>query len=651
MITTHANRRRPVTHFGLMSILVLAACSPPSSPPLARAPDTEWAHYGGDAGGQRYSGAAQITPANVGGLKVAWTYSNGDMTRHQGDMEQASLETTPILAGGRLYLCSAFDEVSALDPGTGREIWRYDPGVDPKVEYPNAFTCRGVTYWRDPAAPAKAPCAERVYIGTVDRRLIALDAATGGRCAAFGQGGTVDVGAGLKLLHAGQMQITSPPVVVRDVLVVGSSLDDNQRVHELSGAVRGYDVRTGVLRWAFDPLANAGPDFQAGAANVWAPMSVDAARGLVFLPTSSASPDFYGAARPGNGGYANSVVALDAATGKPVWSFQTTHHDVWDYDLPAQPTLADVGYGGRMTPAVIQATKQGLIFTLARDGGAPVIPVAERAVPQGGAPGEVLSPTQPFPLAPKPLSGTRISPDDAYGLTPWDKAACRKLIAGARNEGIYTPPSTQGTVLYPFTGGGVNWGGLAFDASRQVAFVNTSSAIHMVTLIPAKDVRAARAAQPDEEISPQTGAAFGMHRTLLRAVLPCNKPPWGQLHAIDMRTGRVLWEVPLGTTRDLAPGSQLILKGTGTPNFGGPITTASGLVFIGAAMDNYLRAFEGVSGKELWRGRLPAGGQATPMTYVWQGRQYVVIAAGGHAKSDTKRGDQIVAFALPGVVR
>ena len=652
MIITDASRRPTVSPVRLMSLLALAACSPPTPQAIVRAPDTEWAHYGGDAGGQRYSGAAQITPANVGGLKVAWSYSNGDMARHRGAMEEASLETTPILAGGRLYACSAFDDVAALDPATGRELWRYDPGVDPKVEYPNAFTCRGVTYWRDPAAPANAPCAARIYVGTVDRRLIALDAASGKLCAAFGQGGTVDVGAGLKLLRAGQMQITSPPVVVRDVLVVGSSLDDNQRVHELSGAVRGYDVRTGALKWAFDPLANAGPGFQAGAANVWAPMSVDAARGLVFLPTSSASPDFYGAARPGNGGHANSVVALDAASGKPAWSFQTTHHDVWDYDIPAQPTLGDVAYGGRMTPAVIQATKQGLIFTLARDGGAPVIPVTERAVPQGGAPGEVLSPTQPFPIAPKALAPTRISPDDAFGLTPWDRGACRKLIAGARNEGIYTPPSTQGTILHPFTGGGVNWGGLAFDGSRQVVFVNTSSALHLVTLIPAARVKAARAAEPDEEISPQTGAAYGMRRVMLASPLglPCNPPPWGQLHAIDMRTGKVLWEVPLGTTRDLAPGSQLMMPKTGTPNFGGPITTASGLVFIGAAMDNYLRAFEGATGKELWRGRLPAGGQATPMTYVWHGRQYVVIAAGGHAKADTKRGDQIVAFALPGVV-
>jgi quinoprotein glucose dehydrogenase len=631
-----------------VSLLALAACSPPPAKPAA-ARDVDWPFYGGDAGGQRFSPAAQITPANVRGLKVAWTFSNGDLASHAAAIKHASLENTPILAGGRLYTCSAFDEVAALDPGTGKPLWRFDPKVDPKVRYPNDFTCRGVTYWRDPQAPANNPCAERIYVATVDRRLIGLDAASGAVCQGFGQAGTVDVGAGLAFEWPGQMQITSPPVIARGVLVVGSSIDDNQRVRELSGAVRAYDVRTGAPRWSFDPLAAAAPGTIAGAANVWAPMSVDEARGLVFLPTTSASPDFYGAARRGQDGQANSVVALDVATGRLAWSFQTTHHDVWDYDVPAQPTLATVGYGGRMTPAVIQATKQGLIFTLARDTGVPVIPVQERPVPQGGAPGETLSPTQPFPVAPQPLAPMTISEKDAFGLTPWEKAACRKLIAGARHEGLYTPPSLQGTILYPFTGGGTNWGGLAFDAGRQVAYVNTSSVMHLVTLIPAERVATARRAEPDKEISPQSGAPYGMRRVGLLSPLslPCNPPPWGQLHAIDMRTGKVLWQVPLGTTRDIAPGSQLLLRGTGTPNFGGPIATASGLVFIGAAMDDYLRAFDGRSGKELWRGRLPAGGQATPMTYVWKGRQYVVISAGGHSKSGTKRGDSVVAYALP----
>ena len=270
--------------------------------------------------------------------------------------------------------------------------------------------------------------------------------------------------------------------------------------------------------------------------------------------------------------------------------------------------------------------------------------------PQGGAPGERLSPTQPFPRAPAPLSPSKITPDDAWGLGPLGKSACRKAIAGARFAGMYTPPSTQGTLIYPFTGGGVNWGGLAFDARRQVVYVNTSNAVHLVKLIPADKVKAAKQAERDKEISAQTGAPYGMRRDTLVSPLglPCNPPPWGQLHAIDMRSGRILWQIPLGTTRDKAPGTQLFLGNIGMPNFGGPVATASGLVFIGAAMDNYLRAFDGATGKELWKGRLPAGGQATPMTYVWKGRQYVVIAAGGHSKSDTKRGDKVVAYALPG---
>jgi quinoprotein glucose dehydrogenase len=614
----------------------------------AHAAEPGWGSYGGDAGGQRFSAARQITRANVKALKPAWSFSTGVLTSRPKAIGRSAFENTPILAGGRLYVCSPFNEVSALDPGTGAKLWRFDPKIDGAMHYPNSFNCRGVAYWRDPA-PLPGPCAERIFMATNDRRLFALDAATGRPCAAFGNRGMVAAIPDVKLSRPDGAQVTSAPVIARGTVIVGSSIDDNQKVDETSGAVHGFDARTGALKWSFDPLGPARATIKAGAANVWAPMSVDEARGLVFLPTSSPSPDFYGASRPGNAGYADSVVALHVETGKVAWAFQTVHHNVWDYDVPAQPTLATVRYGGKTTDAVIQTTKQGLVFTLNRDTGVPVIPVVERPVPQGGAPGEVLSPTQPFPILPRPLAPHRVTAKDAFGLTPWDRDACAKLIASGRNEGFYTPPSTQGTIIYPFTGGGSNWGGIAFDPGHGVAYVNTSSAIHKVTLIPAKGFKAAKAAQPDLEISPNAGAPYAMKRELLRSPLglPCNPPPWGTLHAVDMTTGKVLWEVPLGTTQDLAPFSQFVMHGTGTPNFGGPIVTAGGLVFIGAAMDNYLRAFDAASGKELWRGRLPAGGQATPMTYVWKGRQYVVIAAGGHAKSGTKRGDSLVAFALP----
>lgn len=617
-----------------------------------------WPDYGGDEGGTRFSAARQITPANVKKLEIAWRYSTGDLQTKRHAIKRASFENTPILADNRLFMCSPFDEVSALDPGTGRRIWHYDPRIDPKIHYPNDFVCRGVAFWRS-NQPDK-PCAARVFVATNDRRLIALGAKSGSPCPGFGKDGIVNVLPEPKLYRKGAMQITSAPVVTHGLVIVGSSIDDNQRVEETHGIVRAYDAQTGALRWSFDPIARdakapnasswrGAEAMKAGGANVWAPMSVDEARGLVFVPTTSPSPDFYGGLRSGDNKYADSVVALNAATGQVVWSFQVTHHDVWDYDVPAQPTLATINYKGVKQAAVLQATKQGLLFTLNRDTGTPIIPVEERKVPQNGAPGEVLSQTQPFPIAPKPLAPTHIKAGDAFGLTFWDRGACRKQIAGARAEGLYTPPSTQGTILYPFTGGGANWGGLAFDSAHNIAYVNTSSVLHLVTLIRAKDFASAQERFFDKEVSPQKGAPFAMKREALISPLgmPCNPPPWGLLHAIDMRDGHVMWSVPLGSTEDLAPFSEYILGHTGTPNLGGPIVTAGGIVFIGAAMDNYLRAFNAKTGAELWRGRLPAGGQATPMTYMWRGRQYVVIAAGGHSKLNTKRGDTLIAFALP----
>jgi quinoprotein glucose dehydrogenase len=630
---------------------LLAACGQGAQvrpPDIAAAPDVGWTHYGGDPGGLRYSPANQVNLANVDRLKPAWTYSTGEMKAHPRAIRRSAFQATPILADGRLYLCTPFNRVIALDPATGQHLWTFDPQLDDQKRYPNDFVCRGVAFWRDPMAPTRATCASRIFTATNDRRLFALDAATGQVCPGFGRNGAVDAMPGAKLQSLDDAQITSAPVVAEGVVIVGSSIDDNQRVRETAGSVHGFDARTGALKWIYDPLQAAGQGITAGAANVWAPMSVDEARGLVFLPTSSPSPDFYGAARRGANAHANSVVALRAGTGQVAWAFQTTHHDVWDYDVPAQPTLAEVSWKGQPRPAVIQVTKQGLVFTLDRETGRPVIPVEERPVPQGGEVGEVLSPTQPFPVAPAPLAPNRIRPEDAFGITKGERESCRKAIASARNEGLYTPPSLGGAIVHPFTGGGANWGGMAYDPKVGVAFVNTSSLVHLVTLIPRERLEAERRANPDVEISPQAGAPFGMRREVLRSPLgvPCNPPPWGRLSAVEMSTGKIIWSTPLGTTRDLAPGSQWLLKGVGTPNVGGPIVTGSGLVFIGAAMDNYLRAFDSRTGREVWKGRLPAGGQATPMTYVWKGRQYVVISAGGHAKSGTRLGDQVVAFAL-----
>jgi len=622
-----------------MKLGVLAGCILLAGPAAA---DTGWSQYGGDQGGQRHSGATQITPANVTGLRQVWSYSTGAMTRHAAALSKSAFENTPILNEGKLFVCSAFQEVSAIDPGNGRQIWRFDPHLtdDPKVNYPNSFNCRGVAYWRGTDGKG------RIYLAANNRRLYALDAATGRPIEGFGGHGSAVIYGG-KLQRPGQMQFSSPPIISHGIVVVGSSIDDNQRVDELRGTVHAFDAMTGAARWSFDPVQ--GIDMRAGAANVWGALSADEARGLVYLPTSSPSPDFWGGYRTGDDKYTSAVVALKVETGEVAWSFQTVHHNVWDYDLPAQPTLGMVIYKGKAAPALLQPTKQGLLFTLNRETGKPLIPVVERKVPQGAAPGDKLSRTQPFPIAPLPLAPNRISAGDAFGLTFWDRGKCRDLIKAARSDGLFTPPSTQGSLIYPFTGGGTNWGGLSFDAAHNRAFVNTSSAIHEVTLIPAKDFDAFRKAHPHQEISRNKGAPFGMWRRTLMSPfgIPCNPPPWGQLHAIDMTSGKILWSVPLGTTEDLAPFSQYFLGKTGIPNFGGPISTDSGLVFIAATMDDYLRAFDAKSGAELWRGRLPAGGQATPMTYMWNGKQYVVIAAGGHEKAGTKRGDQVIAFALP----
>ena len=494
-------------------------------------------------------------------------------------------------------------------------------------------------------------------MGTVDSRLIALDAATGQACQAFGDAGTVEIDPGMDLAWPGEFQISSPPVVANGVVIIGSAISDNKRVNAPKGTVRAFDARTGAAKWDFNPVARGAAELpgnwpdgaadQTGHANVWAPMSVDEARHMVFLPTSSPSPDFFGGLRKGDNRYANSVVALDSDTGAVIWHFQTVHHDVWDYDVPAQPTLVTLTRDGRDVPAVVQVTKTGFVFVLNRETGEPIFEVVETPVPQGGVAGEYLSPTQPMPVAPPPLVPQKLDLGDVWGVTPIDRAMCRDRLSAFRNEGLFTPPSLEGTIMYPFTGGGANWGGMAFDPATQTMYVNTNRQIHLITLIPADQYAAAKEAEPNMEISEQAPAPYAMRRELVMSPLglPCAPTPWGMLHAVDLTTGTIKWETVLGTVRDLAPVP--IPWKIGTPAFGGPVVTSSGLVFIAAAMDDYLRAFDAASGEELWKGRLPAGGQATPMTYEWQGRQYVVVAAGGNGRVTTTLGDHVVAFALP----
>ena len=613
-----------------------------------------WPSYGGDHGGNRYSRAVQITRANVQRLAPAWEFRTGDLERRGELMRVSASEGTPILTDESLVFCTPFNEVIALDPGTGAALWRFDPNIDLEQEPANQYICRGVSAWRDPSADSA--CRHRIFMGTNDARLIALDAASGEPCEDFGDKGQVRIDPGMDLRWPGEFQITSPPAIVGDTVIIGSAISDNARVDAPAGTVRAFDARTGVQKWVFDPIPRGqsdpgradwpeGPAPREGHANVWAPMSVDTERGLVFLPTSSPSPDFFGGLRPGDNRYANSVVALKADTGKLVWGFQTVHHDVWDYDLPSQPGLYSVWRDGQAHDVVAQTTKTGMVFVLDRESGQPFLPVDERAVPQGAIAGEALSPTQPFSVVPA-LVPQAVRVEDAFGLTGFDKHACRKAIKGSMSGAIFTPPSTQGTLMSPFTGGGANWGGTAYDPTRNLLVVNMSNLVHKITLIPAQDVENAQRVFHDQEVSPQTGAPYGMKRETLMSPLglPCNRPPWGIVAAVDLAAGDIVWRRRLGTTEDLAPGPSFEL---GTPNFGGPIVTAGGLIFIAAALDNYLRALDIETGDELWRGRLPAGGQATPMTYEWQGRQYVVIYAGGHARVGTQLGDHLIAFALP----
>lgn len=619
----------------------LALLGPPAAAGQSPA-GTGWASYGGDPGGSRYSGATQINRKNVSGLQLAWTLRTG--WNHEGTalLRKAALETTPILAGNKLFLTTPYDHVLSLDPRTGEKIWEFDPGIDLGRSY-SEVTSRGVSAWSDPRAKPGQVCALRIFVGTLDARLIALDGETGKPCADFGVNGQVDLSAEASTTPEwrGGYQVTSAPAIAGDLVITGSSIADNWKVDVGRGVVRAFEARSGRLRWSWDPIPwAAGTKPRTGAGNAWSTLSVDAQHDLVFVPTGSASPDYFGGLREGDNKWANSVVALRASTGRFVWGFQVVHHDLWDYDVAAQPTLFTWKDG---TPAVVVNTKMGHVFVLNRLTGAPLLPVTERPVPQSDIPGERSAPTQPFSTI--ALVPEAFAPEDAWGPTPEDAGWCREKIKASRNQGIFTPPSLQGTTVVPGNVGGVNWGGSAYDPVRHLMFVNTNRLIAWVKMIPREKYAGEIKAEQDNriygEFGDQTGAPFGIYRTFLFSPgkTPCNAPPWGTTAAVDLFTGRTAWDVPLGSA---VPG-----KATGTINLGGPMATAGGLVFTSAAMDNYLRAFDSETGQELWKYELPAGGQATPMTYQAGGKQYVVIAAGGHGKLGTKQGDYVLAFTLP----
>jgi quinoprotein glucose dehydrogenase len=670
-----------------------------------------WPTYGGDPGGQRFSESSQINRDNVGRLRSIWTFHTHAVDTDAERNQLPSFEATPVLSGDTLYFTSPFDVVFALDARTGVERWHYDPKLAP-LAHTSIITSRGVALWPSGTTPQpnSPTCSQRVFLGTLDARLMALDAATGKVCSDFGNNGSVDLREGVHSPNIGFYGMTSPPTIVGNVVVAGSTVGDNQQVDIESGAVRGYDAITGKLLWTWEPLPWAQQQkIRTGAGNVWSIISADPALGLVYLPTGSAAPDLYGGMRPGDNRDANSIVALDAATGKKVWAFQVVHHDIWDYDIPSEPIL----FTWRdTTPAIAITTKMGMIFLFDRRTGQPLVPVEERPVPQSDVPGEQTSPTQPFQnipsLAPLVMS---MADSSSYQRPPADAELCRKQLADLRYEGIYTPVSLKGSLNYPGPTGGVNWGGAAIDPASGILYANTNRSASVIRLVPRwivllnrlKDrighfievrilrtslwivlsllvlliscvrrrslnpgwapvivaivgaasigadhlyqsqVRPADMPWVDHfgyELSPQLKTPYFIDRHPLvdSHGFNCTPAPWGAISAINLNTLTKVWEKPLGT---MIPGQQ-----TGIRNFGGPIVTASGLVITAGAEDLWLRVFDSATGQELHKLPLPVPAVATPMTYTLDGRQYIIIAVGGHGDGYVPLGDSLMAFAI-----
>ena len=642
-------------------VLLLSACgflTWAAAPTTSDTAGDSWPYYGHDAGGMRFSPLIQINRDNVSTLKVAWTFHTGDISENSGRRKRSGFETTPLLVDGRLYLTTAFNRIIALDPETGSQLWAYDPKIHLDGDYGDGLVNRGVATWLDTIRAKDKPCHRRIFESTQDARLVAVDAATGTPCADFGKDGVVSLRDVLQY-DPGWYHMTSPPAIIDDLVVVGSAIDDNHRVDMACGVVRAYDARSGALRWSWDPLpANPSaaaaegkaPSWRSGAGNAWSIMAVDAERDLLFVPTGSASPDYYGGLRPGDDKWANSVVALRGKTGELVWGFQLVHHDLWDFDTAAPPLLTTLNLDGKDVPVVIQGNKSGLLYVLNRETGRPVFPVEERSVPKSDVPGEVPSPTQPFPLKPPPLVPQTFSADQAWGPTPQDRDWCRNYISHLRNEAIFTPPSLQGTLMVPGNIGGMTWSGYAFDTKRSILVTNVNNIAAIARLVPREKYNDRSSHTEDGDYGDQLGAPYGLYRRFIQSPsdLPCSPPPWGMLTALDMTEGKIRWQVPLGSIGDF--GGEHPQIPPGSISLGGPIVTAGGLVFIAGTVDCFLRAFDIESGKELWKGNLPACGNATPMTYRVSatGKQFLVIAAGGHPKiTEEKLGDSLVAFTLP----
>jgi quinoprotein glucose dehydrogenase len=597
----------------------------------------EWPHYGGNAGGLRYSPLANINRSNVQQLQVAWTYHTGDLSDGKQYPILSAFECTPLVVDNVLYLTTPFGRVIALDAETGNPRWAFDPKLDKTKPY-NLFINRGVAF-------ARVGNAQRVFLGTLDGRLFALAARDGQPVQSFGNGGFIDLRVGVADKFPNRAYgMTSPPVVYQNLVICGSLVSDGEPQGP-SGDVRAFDATTGKLVWTFHVVPRPG-EFgndtwekdswrDRGGTNVWSMMSVDEARGIVYLPTTSPSPDRYGGERKGQNLFGNSLVALDARTGKRLWHYQIIHHDLWDWDLPAQPNLFTMKRNGRSIPAVAQITKMGFLFVFDRVMGKPLFDITERAVPPSNVPGEAAWPTQPFPAIP-PIARQTFTRDDLTNVTPESRKECLSIIEGATLGAMYQPQGLETTVMFPGTNGGPNWGGASIDPRTNFLYVNSMDAGQVFRMLPA----------PEGSPAAYRPRGIPQGRFWDSRQWPCQKPPWGTLTSVDLTTGKIRWQVPLGIIEELEKRG---IPQTGAPNLGGSIVTAGGLVFIAATNDSRFRAFDAATGKEIWVTKLPASGHATPMTFRGQrtGKQFVVIAAGGGNKYNKTFSDALVAFALP----